>query len=83
MVYSDGLFFNESTGSALIYGGQVFSYHLHNFNSVYTADPCAIYQALPFTWQQPRQYYFACTYSVGTLHSLMTIFLKIPSLLKF
>jgi hypothetical protein len=37
-VNTDGSFFHESTGSAFIYDGQMFSYRLHNFNSVFTAE---------------------------------------------
>jgi hypothetical protein len=37
-VYTDGSFVHESTGSAFMYDSQVFSYRLHNFNSVFTAE---------------------------------------------
>jgi hypothetical protein len=36
--HTDGSFVHESTGSAFIYDGHVFSYRLHNFNSVFTAE---------------------------------------------
>jgi hypothetical protein len=53
-----------------MYDGQVFSYRLHNFNSVFTAEICAFYRALLFIRRQPRQCFLVCTESLNALQSL-------------
>jgi len=69
-VYTDGSFLHESTGSAFVYDGATFSYRLHNFNSVFTAELYALYRALLFLRRQPRQCHLICTDSVSALQSL-------------
>jgi ribonuclease HI len=69
-VFTDGSLVQDSTGSAFIHDDQVFSYRLHSFNSVFTAELCAMYRALLFIRCQPRQYHLVCTDSLSGLQSL-------------
>jgi hypothetical protein len=69
-VYTDGSFVHELTCSAFIYDGQVFSYRLHNFNSVFTAELYAFYQALLFIRCQSQQCHFIFTVSLSALQGL-------------
>jgi ribonuclease HI len=68
-VYTDGLFVQGSTGSAFIYDGQVFSYHLCSFNSIFTVELYAMYQVLVFIWCQSQQCHL-CTDLLSVLQSL-------------
>jgi hypothetical protein len=67
VVYTDGSFVQVSTCSAFIYDEQVFSYHLLNFNRVFTAKLYAVYQALLFIWCQPQQCHLIFTDSLSAL----------------
>jgi hypothetical protein len=70
VVCTDGLFVQESTGSAFIYDDQVFSYFLHNLYSVYTSKFCAILWAVLFILHRTWQYHLICTHSLSTLEGL-------------
>jgi hypothetical protein len=50
--------------------GQVFSYRLHNFNSIFTAELYAIYRALLFIRRQLQQCHLICTDSLSALQGL-------------
>jgi hypothetical protein len=56
-----GSFLQGSTGSAFVYNGQEFSYCLHGFNSVYTAEMYALYRDFLFIRHQSGSHYFVCT----------------------
>jgi ribonuclease HI len=69
-VYTDGSFLREFTGIAVLYDGRVFSYRLHNFNSVFAAELYALYRALLFIRRQSRHCRLLCTDSLISLPSL-------------
>jgi ribonuclease HI len=69
-VYTDGSFVQVSKGSAFICDDQVFSYRLHRFNSVFTAELYAIYRAILFIRRWPQQNYLVCTDSLSALQCL-------------
>jgi hypothetical protein len=54
-VYTDGSFLQGTAGSACIYNGQAFCCRLLGFNSVLTAELCAVYRAFLFICRQPRR----------------------------
>jgi hypothetical protein len=69
-VYTDRSFLHELTGSAFVYDSAAFSYRLYNFNSIFTAELCALYRALLFFRRQPWQCHLICTDSLSALQSL-------------
>jgi hypothetical protein len=69
-VYTDGSVVQDSTGSAFTYDDQVFSYRLHSFNSIFTAEVYGMYRDLLFIRRKPRQYHLVCTDSLSGLLSL-------------
>lgn len=45
VIYTDRSLLHSLTGCALIYEGQVFSYHLHSFNSMYATELSCVFIA--------------------------------------
>jgi hypothetical protein len=60
-VYTGGLFLHGSAKNAFVYNGQAFSYRLHGFNSVFTADLYALYRAVLYIRRQPGRRHLVCT----------------------
>lgn len=58
--------------------GAAFYYRLHNFNSVFMAELCALYRALQFIWHQPRQCRLICTDSLSSLQIFSSYSLDHP-----
>jgi ribonuclease HI len=69
-VYTDGSFLQGSTGSASVYNSEIFSYRLHGFNSVFTAELYALYRARLFIRRQLRRNHLVCTDSLSALQCL-------------
>jgi ribonuclease HI len=69
MIYTDGSFFQGSSGCVVMYEDQVFKYCLYNFN-MYMAILYAIFWTLMFIQQQSRQCYHLCNDSLSASQSL-------------
>jgi hypothetical protein len=60
-VYTDGSFLHGSARRSFVHKGQIFSYRLHCFNTVFTAELYALYRAFMFTRRQ-RGCHHLCLY---------------------
>jgi hypothetical protein len=53
-----------------VYNGRAFSYRLHGFNIVFTAEMYALYRALFFILRQPGRHHLVCTDALSALRCL-------------
>jgi hypothetical protein len=66
-IYTDRSLLHSLTGCAFIYEGQVFSYHLCSFNSVFTTEPLCHVLSSPVYSSPAWQCHLLCADSLSSL----------------